>query len=349
MVWRASAVERSKAGPARLAWLLIAMTACLVGPKAWAVSPRLRGVNLAGADFSEAVLPGVAGRDYAYPSAAEINLFLARGLGTFRLPFRWERLQPRLDAPFDAAELARLDAVVVHTTARGGHVILDPHNYARWFGHPIGSAEVPVRAFAALWRALAERYRGNPRVIFGLMNEPHDFAPDAWAAAAGAALRAIRKTGARNLVLVPGTAWSNGWNWLLPQEGKSNAAAFELVTDPGDNMAFEIHQYVDADNSGRANECVSENIGVDRLQGVTAWLRALGRKGFLGEFGAAGNTRCLEALDRMLTFVHQNADVWIGWTYWAAGARWHDYPYSAHPVPAGDPPQLQLLECWAKR
>lgn len=305
---------------------------------------QLVGINLAGAEFNEHAIPGVLGRDYNYPSPRDIDFFLNRGMTAIRLPFLWERLQPDLKVGLDAREAARLDAVVRYITSHGGYVVLDPHNYARFRGHVIGGDDVPVAAFARFWGMLATRYGSNRRAVFGLMNEPHDIAPVLWRNAAAAALKSIRDAGAANLVLVPGTAWSNGWNWQLPQEGQSNADVLERFSDAENNMAFEIHQYLDSDSSGHSATCVSADIGVDRLRGVTLWLREKGRRGFLGEFAGGASPRCLEALDRMLAFVKANEDVWIGWTYWAAGSRWGDYIYSVQPSPSRKtPPQLDVL------
>ncbi len=34
----------------------------------------------------------------------------------------------------------------------------------------------------------------------------------------------------------------------------------------------------------------------------------------------------------MLSFMEQNADVWMGWTYWAAGSWWPStYPFTVQP------------------
>jgi endoglucanase len=45
----------------------------------------------------------------------------------------------------------------------------------------------------------------------------------------------------------------------------------------------------------------------------------------------------------MLKYVKANADVWMGWTYWAAGAWWGNYKFSVHPSPKGPRPQMQML------
>jgi endoglucanase len=132
------------------------------------------GVNLAGAEFTENRLPGTYNADYTYPTTAEVDYFITRkGITTIRLPFRWERLQRSLNGPFDAAELARLQNIVSYANGKGAFVIIDPHNYGKYFNNVIGSPQVPIAAFNDFWTRLANLYRTNSRVIFGLMNEPN--------------------------------------------------------------------------------------------------------------------------------------------------------------------------------
>ena len=91
------------------------------------------GVDLSGAEFGNIPTPGntgVYGTDYTYPTDAEVDYFISKGMNTFRLPFRWERLQPTLDSPLNSTEFARLNSFVTYATLRGATVILDPHNFA---------------------------------------------------------------------------------------------------------------------------------------------------------------------------------------------------------------------------
>ncbi len=323
------------------------LTVAIASGAAPAAAPdrlHFRGVNLAGAAFGSSHIPGKVNKNYVYPNAVDIDYFINRGMNVFRLPFLWERLQLNLGWEFEADELQRIDRVVNHVTRQGAHLILDVHNYARYFGKEIGSKYVPSAVFASFWGELARRYKDNERVIFGLMNEPYGIRADRWRQSAEAAIAAIRETGARNLILVPGTAWSGASSWMKPRDGISNAEAFLTLTDPADNMAFDIHQYFDRDFSGTSDQCQSEDIGVKTLEGVTAWMRQTGHKGFLGEFGAANNPVCLEALDRTLKYMADNSDVWIGWAYWAAGAWWGDYMFSVHPPKdGGEKPQMKVL------
>jgi endoglucanase len=324
----------------QFAWLLAAV---LIVPTA-AAQLRYAGVNLAGAEFGEGNLPGQYGVHYIYPTAAEVDYFTGKGMNTIRLPFRWERLQQSAYAAFDGAELARLDAIVTDITGKNAYVILDPHNYARYYGGIIGQG-IDVAVFADFWSRLAQHYKNNPRVIFGLMNEPHTMPTGLWRDDANAAIAAIRAAGATNLILVPGNAWTGAHSWNQTWYGTANAVEMLAISDPGNNYAFELHQYLDGDSSGTSGNCISDTIGSQRLAEVTGWLRDHGKRGFLGEFAGGRNPTCYAALDDLLGYIDANDDVWIGWTYWAAGPWWGEYIFTLEPDAQGaDRPQMTVLE-----
>ncbi len=327
--------------------VLILATGALVSSlgsvgNASASSVTFAGVNLAGAEFGE-TLPGTFGADYTYPTHSEADYFIGKGMNIFRLPFRWERLQRSQLSDFNSAELARLDDFVSYATGKGAYVILDPHNYARYYGIVIGDTGLAASSFADFWSKLAAHYKSNSRVIFGLMNEPHSMPTEQWRDDANAAIAAIRITGATNLILVPGNAWTGAHSWSQNWYGIPNAVAMLGVSDPGNNYAFEAHQYLDADSSGINDTCVSTAIGSQRLQDFTTWLRQNGKRGFLGEFAGGRNSTCYAALDDMLSYIDQNLDVWLGWTYWAAGPWWNDYIFTLEPSIGTDRPQMSSL------
>ncbi len=287
-----------------------------------AASVAYIGVNLSGAEYGAPQygadgLPGTYNGNYTYPNHTQIDYFLGKGMTLFRVPFRWERLQKQQFGDFDADEVAHLSDVVNYATSNGATVWLDVHNYARYYGGVIGQ-DVPVSAFADFWSKLASLYQDNSQVIFGLMNEPNSMSSEVWLDDANAAIQAIRDTGASNLIVVSGNAWSGGYSWNLSWYGTSNATAMLGITDPGNNYAFDIHQYLDSDNSGTSDQCVSLTIGSDSLAGVTAWLRKNGKRAFLGEFNVPNNDFCIDAGDNMLSYLDSNADVWSGWAYWTA-------------------------------
>jgi len=305
------------------------------------VGLAFRGVSLAGAEFGT-TYPGIYEKDYIYPNQSEVDYFKSKSMNTLRLPFSWERLQPTLGAAFDATELGRLDAFVTATTAKDINVVIDPHNYARWNGTVIGSG-VSNAQFADLWTRLATRYKSNSKVIFAIMNEPNTMPTEQWLSAANAAIAAIRAAGAPNLVLVPGNAWTGASTWSQNWYGTANAVAMLNIVDSGNNYAYEVHQYLDSDSSGTSPTCVSTSIGIERLTEFTAWLNTNGKRGFLGEFAGADNATCKAAVINMLQYMQTNNNVWIGWTWWAAGPWWEDYMYTIEPKAGVDRPQMSWL------
>jgi endoglucanase len=177
------------------------------------------------------------------------------------------------------------------------------------------------------------------------MNEPNTMSTDLWVADANTAIAAIRATGAKNLILVPGNAWTGAWTWLSSSYGTPNGTALLGVVDPANNFAFEVHQYLDTNGSGgNMGACVSSTIGSQRLAAFTTWLTQHGYKGFLGEFGAGTNSTCLAALDDLVKHMETHPQQWLGWTYWAAGPWWGTSVSAIEPNPDGsDKPQTLKL------
>jgi endoglucanase len=306
--------------------------------------PILRGVNLAGAEFAENAMPGTFNADYTYPTHGEVDHFVGMGMNVFRLPFRWERLQRQTFADFNAAEQARLDDLVAYATGKGAYVLLDPHNYARYFGAVLGGG-VSTSAFADFWRRLAERYKGNDRIIYGIMNEPHSMSTDVWVDAANAAIAAIRATGATQLIMVPGNAWTGAHSWMESWYGTSNSRAMLDIVDPLNNFVIEVHQYLDASSGGvDMGGCSSSTIGSQRLAAFTAWLADNDLRAFLGEFGAGTNATCLAAIDDMVGYLEARPEQWIGWAYWAAGPWWGSSIGNIEPQNGVDRPQTEVLK-----
>ncbi len=303
------------------------------------------GVNIAGGEFYD---PGkvpepVYGRNFTYPTQEEFECFAARGMNTFRIPFLWETLQPKAKEPFRAAEIERLRAVVKLATERGLVVILDPHNYARYFGKVVGGPEVGYDVFADFWARLAAEFAGEERVWFGLVNEPNGMPTEQWLRAANAAIAAIRGTGAKNLILVPGNGYSGAHSWLADWYGGANGTWMLKIEDPLNHYVFDVHQYLDADSSGSHPEVVSATVGSERLRAFTEWCREHKQRAFLGEFAVPAGDVGRQAVEDMLAAMERDRDVWMGFTWWAAGAWWGDYMFSLEPKNGDDRPQLAYL------
>lgn len=301
-----------------------------------------RGLNLSGAEYGDK--NGVYGTNYTYPSEKTVTYFADKGMNTVRLPIKWERLQPQLNGKLNSNEVQMLTESVSLLRKHGMQVILDPHNFGYYDGKRLGTGDVKGFAFADFWARLAIEFANQDGVIFGLMNEPYDISGPDWLKAANSAILSIRAVKANNLILVPGTIWSGASSWEKDIPGGANGVVMLGVVDPADNYAYELHQYMDEDYSGTHETCVNAAGARQALLDVTDWLRKNNKRGFLGEFGGSSDKDCLEGLKGMTGAIRDNSDVWLGWTYWAAGDWWPaTEALNIQPTAAGDRKQLSVL------
>ncbi|KAG6813402.1 hypothetical protein H0H92_011380 [Tricholoma furcatifolium] len=287
------------------------------------------GVNESGAEFGSSAIPGALGTDYTYPSPSSIDYFVDLGFNTFRLPFLMERMNPPatgLTGAFNETYLSGYQNIVEYITGKGAYAIIDPHNYMRYNGDIITSTS----DFATWWGNLAAVFASNDHVIFDIQNEPYGIDAGTVFDLMQAALTAIRGAGATTqLITVEGTSYTGAWTWTT----SGNSEYFAGFTDPNDNWAVQMHQYLDSDGSGTSATCVNNTIGANRLADATAWLQANNVRGYLGEIGAGSNSVCIEAIQGALCQMQQSG-VWIGAGWWAAGPWWGDYFQSIEP-PSG--------------
>lgn len=247
-----------------------------------AQAPDRRGVNMSGGDFGTPgpldvtssfsnANPGTYNSAYHFDTQASFSYVASRGISLVRLPVRWERVQPTLGGPLNAAEVTRIADAVARAGAAGLGVVIDIHNYgAYWLSNgsagvrrPIGSAEVTVAHFASLWANLSTAFKNNAAVVgYGLMNEPVGMAgPGAWEQASQAAVTAIRQNGDSKLVLVPGYNWSGAQQWTT-QHPRA------WITDA--NIRYEAHHYWDRDSSGAYNNSYAAEVVDAQLRGYVA-------------------------------------------------------------------------------
>ena len=299
----------------------------------------LPGINLASGSF------GSKGNrrehNYTYPKRSDIDYFVSKGFKVFRIGFLAERVvAPDGAGGFTPTEDLRiLRDLVDYAATKDTSVILDMHDYGMSVsGKLIGVDSGSVEEFANAWKTIAREVSRRPNVIFGLMNEPNKQSAQDWLKGANAATAAIRDAGAYQLVLVPGSHWDSAFAWTK----NDNATAMLGFQDPVNNYVFEVHQYLDSDGSG-THTTVVPGAGSERLDAFTGWARKNGVRAFLGEFGWAANAPAEKEGRDMLCYMHRNKDVWLGWSYWAAGPWWGDYMFSVQPKDGVDKPQMRIL------
>lgn len=340
------------------------------------------GINLAGAEFGP--LGSAQGTGWDWPKEATIDYWSRSGVRLVRLPFRWERMQPVLFAELDPEHLAGFDLTLARCAARGIYVIPDLHNYNHYNGQAIGSASVPLEAFADFWQRMADHLKDNPWIWgYGLMNEPW-IEPEAasWLSCAQAAVTSIRSVDLDTQIVVandyPG--WLAGIISSRDDATAESLAAFmeercliarpDLLVDPSDNVCFDVHIYFDHDASGTYTQTyefeinrtdgpgsrVCPEIGIQRMRPFVEWLKKYGARGLIGEYGCPANpdvdVRWLDIMENTLAYMAENG---LSCTYWAAGDRWvpgdpkvmslRGWPTSLQPEERiRDRPQLTLLK-----
>ncbi|KAI0776439.1 glycoside hydrolase superfamily [Irpex lacteus] len=301
--------------------------------------PRLGGVNTAGYDFT-VYKNGTYKPSYGIPPASQYSHFTAEGVNLYRIPFAWQLMTPTLGGTIDSLSgfFSTYDTTVQAALHSGPnvHVIIDVHNYARWNGKVIGQGGPTNAQFTSLWTQLAQKYSKYDRTIFGIMNEPHDVGNvTLWVDTVQETVNAIRKAGAANYLLLPGSSYAAAGAFAT-QAGP----ALVKVTDPlsgTDKLVFDVHQYIDSDGSGTHKECTTD--GISALQGLVSFLQKNGnRQAILSETGGGSTASCEKYLGRELAYVKSAYPNLAGFAIWSAGAFSTSYNLSV--VPNGSEDQL---------
>lgn len=218
--------------------------------------------------------------------------------------------------------IAAVKALVARLEAHGITPIVELHwSHGTYTG---GDSHCPDTAYAtcqkpmpnarytpAFWTSVAQTFKSDQAVVFDLFNEPF---PDratsdltaAWkcwrdggscpgidfqVAGMQTLLNAIRAAGAKNLVLIPGVAYSNDLRqWLTYKPN-----------DPAGNLAAAWHTY-------NFNTCSSESCFNEQLAPVIAQVPFVA-----GEIGE--NTCSHGYIDRVMAWLDAKGASYLGWTW----------------------------------
>ncbi|KAF9479868.1 endoglucanase 1 [Pholiota conissans] len=304
------------------------------------------GVNESGGEFGVFApgqvgfgLPGRFGQDFAFINKSTIDIFVDQEkVNFFRVTFLMERMCPLasgLGSKFNETYFSEYaDAINYITQKKGAYALIDPHNYMRYndpssqpnsgsvIGNSSDSTAATTKQFGEFWHELARRFALNPKVVFGINNEPHDMPTDLILKNNQAAIDGIRLAGAPQLILAPGNGFTGGHAWTQNTGAAGDAPSSEfmnMLKDPLKNTAIDVHEYLDIDFSGSHDECTQP--GPSNLAPLTAWLQQNHLKAVVSEFGGGNNQNCFQFIDDMLSYLSAN-DVYIGWAIWAAGPIW---------------------------
>jgi endoglucanase len=325
---------------------LAALTSCATTAD---IAHPYRGTNVAGGDlvWGQANFQSpVANTDYLFVSNQDIDYLVSKKVGFIRLLISWEALQPTLNGPLAVNSYSQdLDSRIAYATSKGLNVLIEPHggdgtNFARYKGELIGSTAVPNSSFADFWTKMASKYKSNPKVLYGLSNEPHDMSTVQWFSAAQAAITGIRSTGSMQMIFVPGNGWSGSSTWTNPNVDTAtvkvaNSTAFLTLKDPANNLVASIHMYLDSNGGGGTTGIVSATIGVERLTAAVNWAKANSVRLHLSEIaGSQANPLASTAIKNLFDYIQANNTTVIGWSWWAYGppSWWGGYMFTLCPT-----------------
>lgn len=356
--------------------LLAATGGALAVPLAWSalksttvegMSRSRIGVSIAGGEFSSDrptfsnERPGSLGQDYTYNSEKTFAYFAKRGFRLQRLPFRWERLQPKPGGALAPGELAEIRRRADWANRHGARLILDCHNYARYvmpingvptpcaLGERVGS-RVPITPehLTNLWLRISDAL-GNHIGIdgWGIMNEPHSLGRIPWRTVSQDVVKALRADGDKKRIFVAGDGWSNAQRWADINGTKS------WIKDPLGRTVYEAHCYFDSGNKGKYTRTFAKeheeddrlmSRGVERVMPFIDWCRRNRVTGMIGEFGVPANDPAWTEVVRR--FVSALDDAAMEAIYWAGGEWWGRYPLSIQPSRdfSTDSPLLEVLQ-----
>lgn len=237
-----------------------------------------------------------------------------------RIPYAAERLFSVANGSFTVktAYLDQIKAVVSALNNAGATVLLDMHNYCRWWIKtpatpiswaqrqqktvngvssdsqwiPIGHELCPVdyAMLASMYEVIAQEFIGYD-VMYGLMNEPHgrgalDGGYDVqgqWVANVQQLIDAVRSVDTEHWITVGGNAYSSAKNWRAVSDGLRNVV--------GEKIMFEAHQYPDENGNGGGSwkkgivHSIDPAARVADFYDYRDWLLEVGRPGMIGEYG----------------------------------------------------------------
>ncbi|MEV0975322.1 cellulose binding domain-containing protein [Streptomyces sp. NPDC049915] len=282
---------------------------------------RLLGVNRSGGEFM--CVQGYGIWDGPVDDAA-IKAIAGWKADAVRIPLNeecWLGLANVKPEYAGAAYISAVKELVGRVKAHGMTPIVELHwTYGQYTGNSAGCSDVhatcqkpmPDAQYSpSFWSSVASTFKDDPAVVLDLFNEPY---PDRATSATAQAWQcwrdggtcpgigyevagmqdlvdAVRATGAKNVIMLGGLAYSNDLSqWLTYKP-----------TDPAGNLAAAYHVY-------NFNTCSSESCWDSTLAPVAAQVPLIA-----GEIGE--NTCAHSFVDRVMKWFDDRGLSYLGWTW----------------------------------
>ncbi|HSW96535.1 MAG TPA: cellulase family glycosylhydrolase [Candidatus Saccharimonadales bacterium] len=261
----------------------------------------LHGVNRAGTEY----MCVQSGNIFDGPSdAASMQAIAAWHTNVIRVPLNedcWLGINGA--NPGGAAYQTAIINYVNTINSQGLAVVLDLHWSAPGSTKAISQQVMPDQDHSpAFWTSVATTFKNNTSVIFDLYNEPHDVSWTCWKdggnscgsfpiAGMQTLVNAIRATGATNLIMAGGLAWSNDLSqWLTNKP-----------SDSANNLVAAWHVY-------NFNQCNSATCWDSVQAPISAQYPII--------IGEMGENDCAHGfIDTLMNWMDSHHQNYIGWSW----------------------------------
>ena len=285
------------------------------------------------------------------PIQAEDFPFIARrGFDHVRIPIRFSG-HASAASPYtiDAAFFSRVDTVLNQAAAANLAVVVDMHAYDDLAANVAAHRD----RFVALWTQIAARYQSRPdTVAFELLNEPNSQLDTTWNDVMLPAIRAIRATNPRRLLIVDAVFWADptklstltlpddanimasihlyepklftfqGQDWMGPAYLTTGvifpgppATAINPVQAAKD-AAWANQWFIDYNTKPAATNPSGPATVAAQIALITAYRQSQGRAVYNGEWGPQDGG-ALDSRARLVTAVRQQCEsAGVGWAIW---------------------------------
>jgi len=282
--------------------------------------------------------------------AEDFPFIARRGFDHVRIPIRFSG-HAGAASPYtiDAAFFSRVDTVLNQAAAANLAVVVDMHHYDDLAANVAAHRD----RFVALWTQIAARYQSRPdTVAFELLNEPYMQLDTTWNDVMLPAIRAIRATNPRRLLIADSVFWADptklsaltlpddanimasihlyepklfsfqGQDWMGPEYQTTGvifpgppATAINPVQAAKD-ASWANQWFMDYNTKPAASNPSGPATVAAQIALITAYRQSQGRAVYNGEWGPQDGG-ALDSRARLVTAVRQQCEsAGVGWAIW---------------------------------
>lgn len=133
-----------------------------------------------------------------------------------------------------------IDSVIAMASEAGKYVVLDLHQYGSFNN----------TKYITFWQQAAVRYKNNPTVLFGILNEPHDTTWDVWRNGNGSnitghqqVVEMIRDLDAKNIIVAGGLDWAYDLTGISAGYALVDQGTNNNLDKAGNGIIYDTHIY----------------------------------------------------------------------------------------------------------